>query len=149
MKTIRIFELFAGIGSQYKACKNIEKELNIKVESIGACEWYIDAIIAYMLIHYGSTTSELELSKERMCELLSNYSFSADSKHLIRSSYFNNMKLEKLQSYFPYLYGFVNNEYFKKKWKTNQKLKFLGGGGRNTTPQTLKNLMFFLKILIF
>ncbi|WFQ90615.1 DNA methyltransferase [Mycoplasma feriruminatoris] len=149
MKTVRIFEMFAGIGSQYKACKNIQKKLNVKVESVGACEWYIDAIIGYMIIHYGNTTPELELSRETMCDLLSNYSFSADSKHLLRKKYFSKMKLEKLQNYFPYLYGFVNNEYFAKKWPSKQKVEFLGGGGRNATPQISKNLTFFLKILIF
>ncbi|SGA02874.1 Uncharacterised protein [Mycoplasmopsis arginini] len=54
MKKIRLFEMFSGIGSQYKALKNLEKKLNFKTISLGACDFYIDAIISYMIIHYGA-----------------------------------------------------------------------------------------------
>lgn len=115
MKTIRIYEMFAGIGSQYKACKNIEKELDIKFESLGACEWFIDAVIGYMKIHYGQIKSENNLSKQEMIKLLSDYSWSADSKKPVRENYFSTMNEEKLRRIFPYLFGFVNKKYLAKK----------------------------------
>ncbi|MDQ0567701.1 DNA (cytosine-5-)-methyltransferase N-terminal subunit [Mycoplasma yeatsii] len=124
MKTIRIYEMFAGIGSQYKACKNIEKELDVKFESLGACEWFIDAVIGYMKIHFGRIKSENSLSKQEMALLLSNYSWSADSKKPVRENYFLTMKEEKLRKIFPYLFGFVNKEYLYKKINND----FHGGG---------------------
>lgn len=52
-KNIKLFEMFAGLGSQYKSLKNIYKNPNKDVISVGVCEFYIDAIISYMIIHYG------------------------------------------------------------------------------------------------
>lgn len=51
-KRIKIFEAFAGLGSQYKALRNISEEMNWSVESVGIIEWFIPAIIAYQLIHF-------------------------------------------------------------------------------------------------
>ncbi|CAL59123.1 hypothetical protein MBOVJF4428_00198 [Mycoplasmopsis agalactiae] len=116
MKNIKIYELFAGIGSQYKACKNIESELSVNFVSLGACEWYIDAIIAYMKIHYDSVLLESDLSKDEMVNLLNKFTFSADSKKEVNKAYFTRMNEQKLRSIFPYLFGFVNYEYFSKKW---------------------------------
>ncbi|MEI2462548.1 hypothetical protein RRG54_04205 [Mycoplasmopsis felis] len=42
MNKITIFETFAGIGSQIKALKNISNKFNLKVESLGFVEWYLD-----------------------------------------------------------------------------------------------------------
>ncbi len=51
-KTIRLFEAFAGIGSQFKALKNIAIEKDWTIESVGIIEWFIPAIIAYQAIHH-------------------------------------------------------------------------------------------------
>ncbi|MGX9389173.1 hypothetical protein [Mycoplasma sp. 327] len=51
---MKLFEMFSGIGSQYKALKNLEHKLNFKAVSLGACDFYIDAIISYMIIHCGN-----------------------------------------------------------------------------------------------
>ncbi|QYR08609.1 DNA cytosine methyltransferase [Mycoplasmopsis agalactiae] len=126
MKNIKIYELFAGIGSQYKACKNIESELSVNFVSLGACEWYIDAIIAYMKIHYDSVLLESDLSKDEMVNLLNKFTFSADSKKEVNKAYFTRMNEQKLRSIFPYLFGFVNYEYFSKKWDKS-KIENRGG----------------------
>ncbi|MGL5617715.1 MAG: DNA (cytosine-5-)-methyltransferase [Metamycoplasmataceae bacterium] len=55
IKEINLFEAFAGIGSQYKALKNISSSMNWDVKVVGIVEWFVDAIIAYEAIH-GSTT---------------------------------------------------------------------------------------------
>jgi len=51
-KTIKIVETFAGIGEQNKAFKNIEKKKDLKIQSVGISEWYIDALIAYAKTHH-------------------------------------------------------------------------------------------------
>ncbi|WP_036433087.1 DNA (cytosine-5-)-methyltransferase N-terminal subunit [Mycoplasmopsis agalactiae] len=126
MKNIKIYELFAGIGSQYKACKNIASKLKVNFVSLGACEWYIDAIIAYMKIHYGSVLHESELSKNEMVNLLNKFTFSADSKKEVGVAYFSRMNELKLRSIFPYLFGFVNYDYFSQKWDKS-KIENRGG----------------------
>ncbi|AWX42584.1 CpG cytosine-specific DNA modification methyltransferase [Metamycoplasma cloacale] len=117
MKKIKLFEFFSGIGSQYKAFKNIAKKHNIHVESVGCCEWYIDAIIGYMAIHYGLLKPEEHFSHNEMVELLKPYGFSKDSKQPISNNYFKRCK--NLASIFPYLYAFVNKDYFQKKYPNN------------------------------
>ncbi|MGN3818095.1 DNA (cytosine-5-)-methyltransferase N-terminal subunit [Mycoplasmopsis bovis] len=129
MKNIKIYELFAGIGSQLKACKNIANSLEANFVSLGACEWFIDAIIGYMKIHYGSVLSENELSRNEMADILSKFTFSADSKQAVGSAYFTRMNEQKLRKIFPYLYGFVNYEYFNKKWENR---KIIRGGGQES-----------------
>lgn len=52
-KQIKLFEAFAGIGAQHKALKNIAKAQNWEIKSVGIIEWFIPAIIAYQLIHFG------------------------------------------------------------------------------------------------
>lgn len=52
-KEIKLFEAFAGIGAQYKALKNISKEKNWIIKTVGMIEWFIPAIVAYQLIHFG------------------------------------------------------------------------------------------------
>ncbi|NOQ50076.1 MAG: hypothetical protein GQ557_00225 [Mycoplasmataceae bacterium] len=55
MTKIKIVELFAGIGSQRKAFKN----LKIKHEIISIADWDIFACISYALIHHNEKfTSE-------------------------------------------------------------------------------------------
>ena len=110
-KEIVLYEAFAGIGAQWKALKNLSEKLNIKVTNIGSCEWYIDAIISYISIHYGILNSEINFSKQEMVNKLKNMLFSSDSKKPVKDNYFINMKENKLRSIFPYLYGYINNDY--------------------------------------
>ena len=72
-KEIVLYEAFAGIGAQWKALKNLSEKLNIKVTNIGSCEWYIDAIISYISIHYGVLNSEINFSKQEMVNKLKIY----------------------------------------------------------------------------
>lgn len=48
-RKFRLFETFAGIGTQKMALNNVLGKDNIEV--VGMCEWYIDAILAYGDIH--------------------------------------------------------------------------------------------------
>ncbi|UUD35278.1 DNA methyltransferase [Mycoplasmopsis caviae] len=114
MKKIRLFEIFSGIGSQYKALKNLEKELNFETVSMGSCDFYIDAIISYQIIHYGKLEPEINFSHNKKASLLSKFTFSSDSKNVVKQNYFNKMNEDKLSRIFPYLYSFVDHEYFKK-----------------------------------
>ena len=70
-----MYEAFAGIGAQWKALKNLSEKLNIKVTNIGSCEWYIDAIISYISIHYGVLNSEINFSKQEMRDEIKKYAF--------------------------------------------------------------------------
>ena len=90
-KQIRLFEAFAGIGSQLKALKNIENECNLEVISLGACDFYIDAIVAYMSIHYGYLKPETHYSKDEIIKLLSKYKINA--LYILFSSLINCFKL--------------------------------------------------------
>ncbi|AWX69751.1 DNA (cytosine-5-)-methyltransferase [[Mycoplasma] anseris] len=56
-----------------------------------------------------------------MVETLNKYCFSNDSKTIINKYYFSNIKLNKLQKIFPYLYAYVDNEYLNKVYKLNSK----------------------------
>ncbi|MBW0594955.1 DNA (cytosine-5-)-methyltransferase [Mycoplasma anatis] len=121
MNAIRLFEFFSGIGSQYKALKNIAKNSELEIISSGCCEWYIDAIVSYLTIHYGELKPETKLTREQMSKILNNYTFSADSKTPVSNNFF--IKSKNLSKIFPYLYAFVNNDYFNKVYKTNKKLE--------------------------
>lgn len=125
-KEIVLYEAFAGIGAQWKALKNLSEKLNIKVTNIGSCEWYIDAIISYISIHYGVLNSEINFSKQEMVNKLKNMPFSSDSKKPVKDNYFVNMKENKLRSIFPYLYGYINNDYLLSKFnKTRERENFV------------------------
>ncbi len=53
---IKLFEAFAGIGSQYYALKRFK---NIEVEVSGISEWDIKALNAYRAVHYPDIKDEL------------------------------------------------------------------------------------------
>lgn len=73
-----LVELFSGIGSQVKALKNIEMDINV----IGTCEWDIQAFCAYDAIH--NSTEILDeisnLTKKEVFERLSKYTLSSNGK---------------------------------------------------------------------
>jgi DNA (cytosine-5)-methyltransferase 1 len=66
---IRLFEAFAGIGSQYYALKRLK---NFQIEIAGISEWDIKALHAYRKLHYPDIHDEvidpknLKLTKEYM-----------------------------------------------------------------------------------
>ena len=64
-KPIRMIELFAGIGSQFKAIK----QLTDKVESYKICEWAYNSYCCYNAIHIKDKTNyALGMSKEELIE---------------------------------------------------------------------------------
>ena len=66
-----LVELFSGIGSQAKALKN----LGLKINTVGTCEWDIQALCAYDAIHSESTVVPEEksaLSKEEIYNEIKN-----------------------------------------------------------------------------
>lgn len=75
---MNIVELFAGIGSQRKAIRN----LKIKHKVLNIAEWYIPAILAYDSIHNGDRDIQAlgDISREELIKYLSQFTFSMDSK---------------------------------------------------------------------
>ena len=73
-----LVELFSGIGSQAKALKNIGCTIN----TVGTCEWDIQALCAYDAIHNATTIPEhiAALSKDEIFEKIRNYTLSNDGK---------------------------------------------------------------------
>jgi DNA (cytosine-5)-methyltransferase 1 len=86
-KQLGIFELFAGMGAQSRAIKNIEKDMNIKLNHLGISEWSIKAIIAHDLLNNGEQCNFEEYAnlnidaKEYMLEYLSKFTFSLDGEN--------------------------------------------------------------------
>ncbi|NQX83418.1 MAG: DNA cytosine methyltransferase [Mycoplasmataceae bacterium] len=64
MKEIRLFEAFAGIGSQYTALNNIKNKLNINVESRIISEWDIYSIHSYILLNGYNPIYKIERGRE-------------------------------------------------------------------------------------
>ena len=76
---LKVFEAFAGIGSQSSALKRI----NINYEIVGISEWFIDAILCYDQIQ-NNGLPEIELpSLEEQINYLKQFTFSRDSVHPI------------------------------------------------------------------
>lgn len=77
-KTLKVVELFSGIGSQATALKNIG--FNIEVQA--TCEWDMHAFIAYDAIHNGTELTEKakQLKIEKIYEELSSYTLSNNGK---------------------------------------------------------------------
>lgn len=76
-----IIELFSGIGSQAKALRN----MNIEINTVGTCEWDIHAIIAYDLIHNPADIPQdiLMMDKKQLLEKLKKYTFSNSGKEAL------------------------------------------------------------------
>jgi len=86
--TLRIVELFAGIGSQYQALKNI----GIDTQVVGISEWDIASLISYDAVH--NKQEDCNLSKEEILKKLNGFTFSSDGK---KSANINRLPLEKLR----------------------------------------------------
>lgn len=80
-ESINVVELFSGIGSQVKALKN----LNLNVNIVATCEWDLHAIIAYDYIHNSEPIPlEIEnMTKVELLERLGCYTFSNSGKEAL------------------------------------------------------------------
>ncbi|MCU9934670.1 hypothetical protein NWE61_06320 [Mycoplasmopsis felis] len=107
MNKITIFETFAGIGSQIKALKNISNKFNLKVESLGFVEWYLDAIISYEIINNKILKQDKKTNIEDIKKSLYSLKISSDSKNIVSPNYFSKLTEERLRSIYPYLKKFI------------------------------------------
>lgn len=74
-KPVRLIELFAGIGSQHQALKN----LGVKIDNSTIVEWQINSIQAYNDIHVRKYDDHTQnMSKEDVAKALSKYGVSID-----------------------------------------------------------------------
>lgn len=90
---IKVIELFAGIGSQIQALKNID----IENESIGISEWKINSILAYDAIHSDDSIDyTLNLTKQDILNELKDFTFSNDGKTPYDISKLKDTKLRQL-----------------------------------------------------
>lgn len=93
--SIKVVELFSGIGSQAKALTNI----GVNYEIVGTCEWDIHAMSAYDTIHNGVEIHEdvRGLTKEQLIEKLKPYTLSLDCKSPIDKKMVKTFKLDVLK----------------------------------------------------
>ncbi len=80
---IRLFETFAGVGSQHTALKKISNT-NDKVDLVGISEWDMYAVIAYYKMNGYSYNKEYSkhLSDDEIREFFKDKPYSLDSKKL-------------------------------------------------------------------
>lgn len=80
-KPIRLIELFAGIGSQAMALRNIGADF----EKYIICEWQTSAIASYKAIHFedDNTDYSQEKTKEELADILFNLGISSDGKNAL------------------------------------------------------------------
>lgn len=95
-KEIKLFEAFAGIGSQHKALNNISKKMNWTIKSVGIIEWFVPAICAYVELH---SKSKKVSFNDKDAKYFQNVNLSMDSKKLIN----NNAKSKIIEKYLNYL----------------------------------------------
>lgn len=90
-----LVELFSGIGSQAKALRNLGVKVNIQ----GTCEWDVHAIAAYDVIHNSSeiSASILSMTKKELLEVLGKYTFSNTGKSPLKFSSLRTYSIETLQ----------------------------------------------------
>lgn len=82
---IKLFEAFAGVGSQHTAFNNLSKKYNFDFEVSGISEWNIASIIGYMKINNIKLDNpKTGFSKDDLINYLSMFNYSIDSKELIK-----------------------------------------------------------------
>lgn len=86
-KPIRLIELFAGIGSQAMALRNI----GANFEKYLICEWWVQAFASYKAIHFADDQTDYseEKTKEELISILHELGISNDGKEP--------MKLEQIR----------------------------------------------------
>lgn len=77
-KPIRLIELFAGIGSQAMALRNIGADF----ERYMICEWWVQSFASYKAIHCADDTTDYSegLSRDSLVDILFEYGISYDGK---------------------------------------------------------------------
>lgn len=77
-KPIRLIELFAGIGSQAMALRNLGADFT----TYRTCEWWIQPNASYKAIHCADDTKDYsaDFSKEQIAEKLSRWGISNNGK---------------------------------------------------------------------
>lgn len=84
---LKVFETFAGIGSQTKALKNI----GIKHEVVAISEWDIQSLVVYDRIHNNNQAAPSlplkngQIDKDAIVTYLNKFTFSSDTKHPIKN----------------------------------------------------------------
>lgn len=93
--SIKMIELFSGIGSQAKALKRT----GVPFKVIHTCEWNIHSIVAYDLIHNNNKLdkSVQSLNKEQLSERLLQFNLSNDGKTKISEKTLKNMPEDELK----------------------------------------------------
>lgn len=94
-QTYNLVEFFSGIGSQARALEN----LNVKINTLGTCEWDIHAFVAYDAIH-NSPEPDPEIAvmdKPEILEILSEYNLSNNGKKKMDFSSLKTYSVEVLR----------------------------------------------------
>jgi DNA (cytosine-5)-methyltransferase 1 len=99
-KTIRVAELFSGIGAQNKALANISTELKFNYEIKLTCEWDMHAILAYDLIHNKENIYDNRLTREELVDQLLDSGVSWNGKNPVNRDTLNRVDLAILQAVF-------------------------------------------------
>lgn len=75
---IRLIELFAGIGSQAMALRNIGADF----EKYLICEWWVQAVASYKVIHFADDDTDYSegIIKTELIDILFEYGISNDGK---------------------------------------------------------------------
>lgn len=89
---LRVFECFAGIGTQRMALRNI----GVDYEVVGLCEWEINAMESYEAIH-GTTDKDNTqgMSEETMNKALLAFGISSDGKEPMTLSKIERLPIER------------------------------------------------------
>ena len=105
IKQLKLFETFAGIGSQHKALHNIENELNFKIELSGIAEWDVNSITAYHRIHCEDYVNDyINTFKDLFID------HNEDLKEIVSKDLLN--KINNIKNYQDlYLYLIINNKF--------------------------------------
>ena len=106
LKRVKLFEVFAGIGSQYKALKNISKRQGWIVESVGIVEWFTSAIVAYQAIHYLNNDIEEQYLNNSITGI------SVDSKNKVSQHWLKKLQNNKSELSFWLNQSKKNNNFF-------------------------------------
>lgn len=88
----KVIETFSGIGAQAKALERI----NVEHEIVNTCEWDINAMFAYCMIHKGEVDYKkyTNISDEEIDSFLRDYTLSMDGKKAISDKYFSRFTKE-------------------------------------------------------
>lgn len=101
-KPIRLIELFSGYGSQAMALKELCKEFDIPYQSWRTCEWEVNAIGSYKVLHCEDDQNDysINLTKEQLVERLYKWGISSDGKVPMKKESINRKSLQWLKTVF-------------------------------------------------